>query len=132
MRNKVEKFIQAGAFQTVPVASGQTLFIGQPVKVTADNRVSLAGAGEDALGIVYSGTVGLDGLNDGYKGDNGDVVTVIVLKPQVYLKAESTVTAGNAIEVGASGGFVPQTTGKKVATALTGATAGNDFIAFLG
>ncbi|MBL5777000.1 hypothetical protein HV436_01450 [Bacillus sporothermodurans] len=127
-RNKVEYHIQEGAFHTFKVKAGQTIKIGQPVVVSGDMTVSLAGAGTEAIGIVYSGTVGLDGVNDGYKGDNGDVVTVIVLKPIVYLTAGGAVTAGDNVEVGAGGKFIKQATGAKVAKALTGASG--DGVAF--
>lgn len=136
-RNKVEYHIQEGAFHTFKVASGQTIKIGQPVKVTGDMTVSLATKGDQAIGIVYSGTVGLDGLNVGYKGDNGDVVTVIVLKPIVYLTAGTGgVTAGNPIQVGDAGKFIHRdgttNTGEVVGIALSGALADADFIALLG
>lgn len=131
-RNKVEYHIQEGAFFTFKVEAGQTLYIGQPVDISGDMSVSLAAAGADAIGIVYSGTVGLDGVKDGYKGDNGDVVTVVVLKPIVYLTAGASVAAGDAVEVAGSGKFAPLNTGAQVARAITGAAADNDFIALLG
>jgi len=134
--NKVEYHIQEGAFHTFKVASGQTIKIGQPVVVTGDMLVSLAGTGADAIGIVYSGTVGLDGLTVGYQGDNGDVVTVIVLKPIVYLTAGATVAAGNDVQVGSAGKFVYSDgttyTGVIIGKALSGAVVDEDFVALLG
>jgi hypothetical protein len=131
-RNKVEYHIQAEATFTFKVEAGQTLKIGQPVAVTGDMKVGLAGAGERALGIVYSGTVGIDGVNVGYQGDKGDVVTVVVNKPLVYVTAGGAVTAGADLEVGAGGKFVTATTGAVVAHALTQAQAdGNEIIAVL-
>ena len=134
--NKVEYHIQEGAFHTFKVASGQTIKIGQPVVVTGDMLVSLAGTGADAIGIVYSGTVGLDGLTVGYQGDNGDVVTVIALKPIVYLTAGAAVAAGNPIQVGSAGKFVYSDgttyTGVIIGKALSGAVVDEDFVALLG
>jgi hypothetical protein len=131
-RNRVEYHIQEGAFFTFKVASGQTLKIGQPVVVSGDLTVSLAGAGADAIGVVYSGTVGKDGVNVGYVGAEGDVVTVVVLKPIVYLTAGGAINAGADIEVGAGGKFITKATGAKVGKALTAGTLDNAFIALLG
>jgi hypothetical protein len=132
-RNFVEYHIQDGAFHTFKVDAGQTVKIGQLVELTGELAVSVAGAGADALGVVYSGTVGIDGLNDGYKGDNGDVVTVIVLKPLVYLEAGASVTAGNALEAGANGVAIPNAgTNPKVGTALKSGASGERFLAILG
>lgn len=137
MRNKVEYHIQEGAFHTFKVAEGATIKIGEPVVVSDDMTVSPAGAGEEAIGIVYSGTVGIDGLGEGYKGAENHVVNVIVLKPIVYLTAGAGgVTAGNPIQVGADRKFVfadgTTNTGAVVGRALTGAVADEDFIALLG
>jgi hypothetical protein len=135
-RNFVEYHIQEGAFHTFKVASGQTIKIGQPVVISGDKSVSLAGSGEKAIGIVYSGTVGKDGLNVGYVGDEGDVVTVVMLKPLVYLEAGGTITAGNPIQVGSAGAFLHRdgttNTGEVIATAVTGAVSGERFLAILG
>lgn len=131
-RNRVEYFIQEGAFHTFKVNAGETLFIGQPVAVRGDMTVGLANAGEEAIGIVYSGSVGKDGVNEGYKGNDGDVVTVVLNKPIVYLTAGGAITAGADVEVGAGGKFVEATSGKVIAKALTGANAdGDTFIAYL-
>jgi hypothetical protein len=131
-QNKIEYHIQSGAFFTFKVDAGATLFIGQPVKVVGDMTVALAGAGEEAVGVVYSGTVGIDGVNAGYKGANGDVVTVVLNKPIVYLTAGGAITAGSDVEVGAGGKFVTKATGVAVAKALSGAGAdGDKFIAYL-
>lgn len=130
-RNKVEYHIPAGSFHTFKVAATKTLYIGQPVVVTGDMEVDLAGAGEKVLGIVYSGTVGVDGINSGYKGNDGDVVTVVCLKPLVYLTAGGTVTAGDLVEVDNNGNFVTVTSGEPVAIACSGATSSNQFIAAL-
>jgi hypothetical protein len=136
-RNNVEYHIQAGAFHTFKVAAGQTIRIGQIVELTGDLTVGVAGADSDSVvGVVYSGTVGIDGLTDGYKGDNGDVVTVVVLKPFVYLTADGAITAGAILTAGANGravaGATP-TVGTRVGIAVTGAaTAGEKFVAMLG
>lgn len=136
-RNKVEYHIQEGSFHTFKVASGQTVKIGEPVKVTGDMEVSLAGAGEKAIGIVYSGTVGKDGISVGYEGNEGDVATVIALKPIVYLTAGGAIPAGAPVQVGSAGKFIHRdgttNTGEVVAHSLSEATADGDVIkAFLG
>jgi hypothetical protein len=136
-RNFVEYHIQEGAFHTFKVDAGETIRIGQLVSVTGDKAVSLAGAGDEAIGVVYSGTVGLDGLKDGYKGDNGDVVTVIVLKPLVYLQAGGAISAGANLKAGADGKAVAlagdgSDVALKVGKALAGASADERFLALLG
>jgi len=131
-RNRVEYYIQEGAFHTFKVNADETLFIGQPVAIRGDMTVGLADAGEEAIGIVYSGSVGKDGVNEGYKGDEGDVVTVVMLKPLVYLTAGGAVPAGSDVEVGDDGKFVVASTGKVVAKAVTSAAAdGEQFVAIL-
>lgn len=130
-RNKVEYHIQEGAFHTFKVQTG-TLKIGQPVKIAGDMAVALAGAGEGAIGIVYSGTVGIDGVNVGYQASKGDVVTVIINKPLVYLPVTASVTAGADLAVGTDGKFVTATEGAQVvAKALTAGSATQDVIAIL-
>jgi hypothetical protein len=135
-RNFVEYHIQEGAFHTFKVLAGQVIKIGQPVVISGDKSVSLAGSGEKAIGIVYSGTVGKDGLNVGYEGDEGDVVTVVLLKPIVYVEAGGTITAGNPLQVGSNGQFLHRdgttNTGEVVATAVTGGVAGDRIVAILG
>lgn len=134
-RNFVEYHIQEGAFHTFKVASDQTIKIGQMVAITGDKEVSVAEVGDNAIGVVYSGTVGLDGINEGYKGANGDVVTVVVLKPLVYLEAGGDITAGSDLEVGAGGTVVvpaEDSTNPVVAQAVEGATEGERFLALLG
>jgi len=136
-RNFVEYHIQEGAFHTFKVASGQTIKIGQLVKVAGDRSVAVAGDGDKAIGIVYSGTVGKDGLNVGYDGDEGDVVTVVALKPLVYMEAGGAITAGEGLKAGANGTAVPlagdgSDLALKVGIALEGATSGNRFLAMIG
>jgi len=132
-RNFVEYHIQEGAFHTLKVATGQTVKIGQMVTVTGDRTVSVAGAGENAIGVVYSGSVGKDGLKVGYVGDEGDVVTVVALKPLVYLEAGGAVKAGDVLASGANGTVVTSPDGSsRVALALEGANTGERFLAMLG
>jgi hypothetical protein len=103
-KNFVENHIQAGAFHTFKVNAGSVIKIGQLVKVVGNRTVAPTSAtGDIAIGVVYSGTVGIDGINDGYVGDNGDVVTVVILKPFVYLEAGGAITAG-ALVKGTAGG----------------------------
>lgn len=128
-RNKVENHIQAGAFFTFKVNAGETLEIGNFVKITGDREVGAAGAGEDAIGMVYSGTVG----KEEYEGDKGDVVTVVVLKPFVYMTASAAIAAGADLEVAANHQVATLSTGVKVGKAVTAATnAGDVIIAMLG
>ncbi|PEZ47033.1 hypothetical protein CN367_11740 [Priestia megaterium] len=137
-RNKVEVHIQDGALFTFKVKAGQTLKIGEVVEISGDEEVQRAGAtSTKVIGIVYSGSVGIDGVNVGYKGDNGDVVTVVVMRPQVYIPVGATVTAGQVLKSDANGKVVPLVVGTdsdqaRVGIALTGATSGNDAIVILG
>lgn len=132
-RNFVEYHIQEGAFHTFKVASGQTIKIGQLVAVAGDRTVKVAGAGEKAIGVVYSGSVGKDGLNVGYVGDEGDVVTVVALKPLVYLEAGATVSAGAVIASGDNGTAVAGTgVEPEIGIALEGANSGERFLVLLG
>lgn len=136
-RNFVEYHIQEGAFHTFKVASGETIKIGQLVTVGGDRTVKVAGASDVAIGVVYSGTVGKDGLKEGYVGDQGDVVTVVALKPLVYLEAGDAITAGDILKAGDEGTAVPvigdgSDLAQKVGIALEGATQGQRFLAMIG
>jgi hypothetical protein len=138
-RNFVEYHIQEGAFHTFKVSAGQTIRIGQMVEIVGDRTVGVAGAGSTkAIGVVYSGSVGKDGLNTGYVGDEGDVVTVVALKPLVYLEAGEAVTAGDVLVTEANGtaGAIDTVGGQsamnKIGLALEGATAGERFLAMIG
>jgi predicted acyltransferase (DUF342 family) len=137
-RNKLEYHIQSGSFQTFAVKAGQTVKIGEIVEVSGDLEVQRATAtSTKVLGVVYSGTVGVDGVTVGYQGNNKEKVTVIVLKPIVYLPAGATVTAGAVLKSDANGKIAPLVIGTdndnaRVGIALTGATAGNDAIVALG
>jgi hypothetical protein len=135
-RNRVEYHIQEGAFHTFKVEAGQTAYIGQFVEVAGDRTVQPAGAGSTkVVGQVYSGTVGLDGLTDGYKGDNGDVVTVIALKPLTYVEVGGAVTAGANLKAD-SGNAVSHTEGTDsdnavIGLALEGGASGERILAML-
>lgn len=134
-QNKVEYHIQDGAIFTFKVATGQTLKIGEIVTLTGDRTVGKAAstATAPAIGVVYGGTVGKDGVNVGFVGNEGDVVSVVVFKPFVYLEAGAAVTAGTRLvsdaqgkAIAVSGVLLP------FATAVTGATAaGQKIIAYL-
>lgn len=101
MQNRVEIKIQEGATRTFKVAPTKTVKIGELVELTGNDfevqTVATAGSGK-VIGVVYSGTVGIDGVNVGYKGDNGDVVTVVVLKPIVYLIAGAAINPGDTLK----------------------------------
>ncbi|RXF11066.1 hypothetical protein EG878_14515 [Enterococcus faecalis] len=128
-RNKVENHIQPGAFFTFKVNAGETLVPGNIVKITGDREVGAAGAGEDAIGVVYGGTVG----KQSFVGNDGDVATVVVLKPFIYMTAGGVVAAGDNLQVAANHKVVKVTTGVKVAKAVTSAAADGDvIIAMLG
>lgn len=133
-RNKVEYHIQEGAFHTFKVKAGQTVKIGQLVEIQGDMEVGLPSAltSQKVIGQVYSGTVGIDGINVGYKGDNGDVATVIVLKPITYLKAGEALVAGDVIQGDQQGRGVKITTGNKIGLVLKGASTDADATVLLG
>ena len=118
--NSVERHIQAGGLFTFKVAAGQTVKVGQLVEISGDQTVSLASAdSKKVIGVVYSGTVGVDGVGTGYVGNNGDVVTVVSLRPIVYLTAGAAITAGSFIKAG--------TAGKAIAHADGGAYVAGEF-----
>lgn len=141
-RNFVEYHIPEGSFHTFKVEAGQTVKIGQFVEVVGDRSVQTAPAGsQKVVGQVYSGTVGIDGLNVGYQGDNGDVVTVIALKPLTYVEANGTITAGDKLATDAGGTVVSHTStatfsageyNSVVGMALEGGVAGERILAILG
>lgn len=106
-KNLVEYHIPSGSFHTFKVAPAQTVKIGQFVEVAGDLTVKTAGAGSlKVIGQVYSGSVGVDGVGVGYRGDAGDVVTVIALKPITYAKAGGAITAGANLKTTATGDVV--------------------------
>lgn len=137
MRNLVEYHIQDGAIFTFKVKAGQTVKIGQMVELTGDREVQVSGASSTkAIGVVYGGTVGKDGVGVGFLGDEGDVVSVVVLKPLVYLKASGAVTAGANLVTATGGdvkvaGAVGTETGRIVGMAIQGASSGERFVAML-
>lgn len=119
-QNKVEYHIPRDSRHSLDVQAGQVVKIGDPVKITGDFEVAVAGAGELAVGVVYGGTVGIDGVNVGFDGDKNHTVTVIVHKPLVYMTAGGAVTAGAKLEVGASGKVVTLSAGEQIGQAITG------------
>lgn len=136
-QNYVEYHIQSGAFHTFKVKAGETVKIGQVVEVTGEREVAVAAAdSQKAIGVVYSGSVGVDGINEGYKGDNDDVVTVVALKPLVYLEAGAAVSAGDLLKSGGDGVVVPMietdAPAVKVGIALKNAQIGERFLVLLG
>jgi hypothetical protein len=133
-RNKVEYHIQDGSLHTFKVKAGQTVKIGQLVEIQGDMEVGLPSAltSQKVIGLVYSGTVGVDGLNVGYQGNNGDVATVIVLKPIVYINAGEALVAGDAVQSSTAGKAVKVTTGNKIGLVLKGASSGADATVLLG
>ncbi|MGG3623117.1 hypothetical protein ABES25_06080 [Bacillus gobiensis] len=137
-QNFVESHIQQGALHTFRVQAGKTVKIGEMVEVAGDRTVQTAGTGSTkAIGVVYSGTVGKDGRNVGYSGDDREVATVVVLKPFVFLKANIAITAGDVLKADTNGGVAVVDTATSngydsIGLALEGATAGERFLALLG
>lgn len=137
-RNFVEHHIQQGGIHTFKVEAGQIVKVGQMVEITANGKVQVAVAdSQKAIGVVYSGTVGIDGKNVGYSGDRNEVASVVVLKPFVYLEASGLITAGDALKCEAGGTVVKfdpitDTALMKVGMALQGANIGERFLALLG
>lgn len=130
-QNLVEYHIQDGAIFTFKVKAGSNIKIGQLVAISGDREVDVAGADADVVGVVYGGTVGKDGITDGFSGNAGDVVSVVVFKPFVYLKASGAITAGARLTAGAGGTAKVGGTGKEFAKAIQGATDGQRFVAIL-
>ena len=138
-KNYIEYHIQEGAMMTYKVDAGENVKIGDFVEVTGDRIVSVASAGSNkVVGQVYSGTVGIDGLNDGYEGDKNHVVTVIALKPYTYVKAGTGgINAGDNLKAGANGSVVKLVEGTdsefaKVALAIGSGASGERVLALLG
>ncbi|AGY46816.1 hypothetical protein Blastoid_17 [Bacillus phage Blastoid] len=138
-QNKVEVHIPHTAFFTFKVAAGQVLKIGDWVELTGDREVSAASAGsKKVVGMVYSGSVGLDGTNDGYKGDNGNVVTVVVNKPLIYATVTDSapVTAGDSLKVTSAKRVATlgetDTLDQKVGMAVTSGGTGQKIVILLG
>lgn len=100
-QNLVEIHVPESANHSFAVAAGANVKIGDFVSLTSDGAVEPVATGRTnsnkVIGMVYSGTVGVDGVNAGYDGNRGDVVTVIVNKPLVYATVAdgATVTAGD-------------------------------------
>jgi hypothetical protein len=126
-RNKVEYHIQSGGFFTFK-AEGP-IEIGQVVELVGDREVAVAEAGsEKVVGVVYGGTVGKETF------DTGDVVTVVVLKPFVYLTAAGPIASGDAIAAAADGKVATaENLAAKMGMAITSAAAeGDKIIAVIG
>ncbi|WP_353853961.1 hypothetical protein [Bacillus sp. Bos-x628] len=110
------------------------------VEITANGKVQKASAGsQKVVGQVYAGTVGVDGKNVGYNGDQNMVASVVVLKPFVYMLAESaTITAGYSLKAGANGGVevLDTVTGdtplQKIAMAIESGVQGQRVCCLLG
>src|SRR5574343_1414824 len=137
--NTVEINIQDGALHTFKVKAGVNIKIGDLVEISGDYEVQKAGVtSTKVIGIVDSGTVGIDGINVGYSGDQKHVVTVVMLKPQVLIKAGTGgLTAGNIVKSDANGAGVALVQGTdsdlaRVGIVLKGATAGNMAVVALG
>lgn len=123
-RNFVEVHIDDASLFSYRVKAGQTLKIGELVELSGDLEVQKAGAGSvKVIGIVFSGTVGIDGINDGYKGDKKHVVTVALAQKgnQVYLKAGTGgLVAGDLVKADANGAGVKVTVGTDSDLAVVG------------
>ena len=123
-RNFVEVHIDDASLFSYRVKAGQTLKIGELVEISGDLEVQKAGAGSvKVIGIVFSGTVGVDGINDGYEGDKKHVVTVALAQKgnQVYLKAGTGgLVAGDLVKADANGAGVKVTVGTDPDLAVVG------------
>jgi len=123
-QNLVEVHIADASMFSFKVKAGQVVKVGELVEISGDIEVQRAGAGsEKVLGIVYGGTVGIDGINDGFEGDKKHVVTVVLIGKanQVYVKAGTGgLVAGDAVKSDASGQGVKATLGTDSAHAVVG------------
>lgn len=133
-RNKVEYHIQAGSTFTFKVKAGSTVKIGDVVEISGSREVTTAATGsEKVAGVVYAGTVGVDGVNVGFQGDRGDVAVVIILKPFVYMTASAAIAAGDNLKAAGANKVakLDSATDKfttKIGLAITPASAANDVI----
>jgi len=98
--------------------SDNSMVEGDFVVVSGDMTVSKAGAGVKADGVVVvAPEMGL--------------VTILINKPVLELVAGSAVTAGQEVEIDATGKVAPKSTGEAVGKVFKGATAGNKaYVAF--
>lgn len=123
-RNFVEVHIDDASLFSYRVKAGQNIKIGELVEISGDLEVQKAGAGSvKVIGIVFSGTVGVDGINDGYEGDKKHVVTVALAQKgnQVYLKAGTGgLVAGDLVKADANGHGVKVTVGTDAPEAVVG------------
>lgn len=123
-RNFVEVHIDDASLFSYRVKAGQNIKIGELVEISGDLEVQKAGAGSvKVIGIVFSGTVGIDGINDGYDGDKKHVVTVALAQKgnQVYLKAGTGgLVAGDLVKADANGRGVKVTVGTDPDLAVVG------------
>ena len=123
-RNFVEVHIDDASLFSYRVKAGENIKIGELVEISGDLEVQKAGADSvKVIGIVFSGTVGIDGINDGYDGDKKHVVTVALAQKgnQVYLKAGTGgLTAGDLVKANADGHGVAVTVGTDAPEAVVG------------
>lgn len=138
-QNRVEVHIPHTAFFTFNIAAGQNLKIGDWVELTGDREVSAATAGsKKVVGMVYAGSVGIDGVNDGFKGDDGNVVTVVVNKPLIYavVTNNAPVAAGDLLKVTSAKRVATlaetDSLDQKVGMAVTSGEAGEKIVILLG
>lgn len=112
-------------------SSDTVLTQGQLVKITAQNKLAVAGAGDDVFGIVAQDVV--DGNVDNFKLNSvTHTATKGVDKVGVYTNGGvyktdqfiGTVTAGAKLYAGAGGKFTVTASGGAVAVCETNATAG--------
>lgn len=90
---------------SIPVVSA----VGQYVPIAADGTVASAGAA--AIGLTTTAS-------------EGNIVPVCVVGSGAAW-AGATISRGQAVQVGANGTVVPQTTGVRIGTALTAAVSGD-------
>ncbi|AMR60054.1 hypothetical protein LEO2_15 [Bacillus phage Leo2] len=138
-QNRVEVHIPHTANFTFKVQAGQNVKIGDFVELSGDREVKPAAAGsKKVIGMVYSGSVGIDGVNDGYSGDKGQVATVVVNKPLVYATVTDSapVAAGDPLKVTSAKRVATlgedDTLDMKVGTAVTAGGTGQKIVILLG
>ncbi len=111
-QNLVEINVPDFSTHTFKVKAGTNVKIGDFVVLSENWTVEPAPTGgtNAVIGMVYSGTVGVDGVGVGYSGDKGDVVTVIISKPLVWATVSSTKAPV------AAGDYLIANSAKRVAT----------------
>ena len=115
----VKPFIGTGMSAVTPDSDGFYYKRGTPVKITGDHEVGVAGAGEHSIGQLETGihvNQAPNGLDERHR-----LAVTTGFNYLLRATAGASVTAGQELEMAASGQYIPNAgTNAVVAVALTG------------